>query len=307
MQHTIRRSLSIIFGFAAIVFISIIFVTSISKIPPSSISFNYPFLILAFLISPFSTFLNSWLWYQIIILLNEKPKFITVWRANMYATIMRYIPGKIWNYLGKIHWVSKSGISEKKILFSSILELLFIMIGALITSIYSLKIFIPNLSYFYFAGSLFVLLIIIHPKIIELPINFYLRLKRKSTFNLKFNYRQMITLSILYALHWILMGLQFFIFIHSFYPLDPKIIPEFIGINSGSWVIGYLSIIAPGGIGVKEGVFVFALKSFVPVSIAVLCAVLLRIFTIINEVATAGILLCFDRGAWKKLFSKKVT
>ena len=59
--------------------------------------------------------------------------------------------------------------------------------------------------------------------------------------------------------------------------------------------------IVPGGIVVKEGVFAFLFKRIVPVSFAIMCAILIRLFTLLTEVLITVVFFLLDRGAWQNL------
>ncbi len=300
-----KRPISISVFIIALFFIYVAVRKSITEIRFSTLTFDWRYLVLASVLSLPITAAASWLWYRILLFLNETPPFICIWRANMYANIMRYVPGRIWNYLGKIHWVSKNGISEKKVLLSSFLDLLFLLIGSSLTALYSIKLFLsPKLIFLLYVGIVLIL-ICIHPGIIQAVINRVGRRWVPAGFTLKFSYTQMLLLTLAYTILWISMGIQLYLIIRSFYPLDIRYLPLLTSINSGAWLIGYISIIAPSGIGVREGTFVLIFKNIAPVSIAVLCALANRLFILVNDLAIALLFLCFDHGAWKKLFTKK--
>jgi hypothetical protein len=62
-----------------------------------------------------------------------------------------------------------------------------------------------------------------------------------------------------YLLHWLLIALAFFCLLESFYPNENKI---YVGlILPSAAVIGIVSLVSPGGIGVREGALVFLMIS----------------------------------------------
>ena len=60
----------------------------------------------------------------------------------------------------------------------------------------------------------------------------------------------------------------------------------FSGILAASWLGGYLSIIVPGGFGVREGLLSLLLNIYLPLPIAVFIALLSRIWMVGSEVLT---------------------
>jgi uncharacterized membrane protein YbhN (UPF0104 family) len=178
------------------------------------------------------------------------------------------------------------------------MEMLLMLTGALFVSLYYLNVLLPPKIWFAPYILMVVLLLFMHPRLIEKFINIFARrwwLKRELQINLR--YSQVLMLTIFYSVLWIILGIENFLLIRSFYALEFRYLFYLISINAGSWVIGYLVVIAPGGIGVKEGVFTVAFQQIVPGSIAAISAIASRIFQIIAEIIITGIFVFFDKGA----------
>ena len=85
----------------------------------------------------------------------------------------------------------------------------------------------------------------------------------------------------------LLLGVAFFLIARSVYPLTWPELPGLCGIYAMSHVISVIVVVAPGGIGVREGAFAMQLAHAVPVGLASALAVAVRVaFTLIE-------LLCF--------------
>lgn len=61
------------------------------------------------------------------------------------------------------------------------------------------------------------------------------------------------------------------------------------GAFSGAMVLGFLAVIVPGGLGVREGVLVFLLSSSMPLPVTTLVALLYRLWFTLVEVVLFGI------------------
>ena len=106
-------SLSVVVILAVV--IGKIFIDNWGKIPFDDLTFDYRLLFFAFLLSIVNSVIPTWLWKKILQLLDEKPRFMDLWRISMYSQMARYLPGKIWQYMGKIYWGQKVGLSKKRI------------------------------------------------------------------------------------------------------------------------------------------------------------------------------------------------
>lgn len=92
-----------------------------------------------------------------------------------------------------------------------------------------------------------------------------------------------------YLLLWGLLGIAFFLFIKSLYSVDSSQLRVVTGIYAISWSIGFLSVITPSGLGVREGVLNMLLISVLPPATAMLVALLSRLWTLSGELAVTGV------------------
>lgn len=82
---------------------------------------------------------------------------------------------------------------------------------------------------------------------------------------------------------------KFFFFIKSIYPIRIVQLPIISSIYPFAWSIGFLSLITPSGLGVREGVLSMFLTTCLPPVTATLVALLARLWMVITEVVLAGV------------------
>ncbi|MDE0011121.1 MAG: lysylphosphatidylglycerol synthase domain-containing protein [Candidatus Poribacteria bacterium] len=88
---------------------------------------------------------------------------------------------------------------------------------------------------------------------------------------------------------WICQGLAFFLFVRSFVPtawMDAGVLTACFAF---AWVIGFLSFLTPGGLGVREGLLSLLLSSYMPAPQATLVALLCRVWMLSAEIVLAGV------------------
>ena len=187
------------------------------------------------------------------------------------------------------------------------LETIFLLCGSFILSLFSLKIFLSGKSIFFLFIAVFLVLIVLHPKLIEKSINVIGKRWLSQPVTIQFSYWNILTLVTFYSVLWIMIGFQLFLFVLSFYKIPFTQFIYFTSINAASWLIGFVSIIAPSGLVVKEGVFIFGFKYIVPVSFAIFCAILIRFFHLFTEMLITSVFFIFDKGAWKNFFEFRKT
>jgi hypothetical protein len=94
----------------------------------------------------------------------------------------------------------------------------------------------------------------------------------------------------------LIQGAAFFLLVRAIYPISLKFLPGAIGLYNGAWAVGFLSLITPGGLGIREGAMAFLLKYYLPVPLAVIISILARLWITVFEVTVALIGLKFRKG-----------
>lgn len=92
-----------------------------------------------------------------------------------------------------------------------------------------------------------------------------------------------------YLLLWAFLGIAFFLFIKSLTLVSTSQLPVVTGTYAVAWSIGFLSIITPSGLGVREGILSLLLTSVLPPATAMLVALLSRLWTLGAELLLGGI------------------
>jgi uncharacterized membrane protein YbhN (UPF0104 family) len=114
-------------------------------------------------------------------------------------------------------------------------------------------------------------------------------------------YPQLLRYLGLYVLNWLVFGGTLFVFIRSFYLVDPSSILYLTGAFSLAGMIGILAFFTPSGLGVREGVLALFLNQVMPTSVAIVAAVASRIWLTVVELASAGVVYLAARYWWHDL------
>jgi hypothetical protein len=107
------------------------------------------------------------------------------------------------------------------------------------------------------------------------------------------SYPRILRILALYALDWALQGACCFVLINSFYPLPLSTLPILLGGYAMSWMLGFLVLIAPAGLGIREGIYTIILRTVMPEPIAIISALVTRVWMTISEIMMAGVSLPF--------------
>jgi uncharacterized membrane protein YbhN (UPF0104 family) len=90
-----------------------------------------------------------------------------------------------------------------------------------------------------------------------------------------------------YVVYWALTGLAFAALVRAMFPLAASDVPLVIAGYSASYAVGFLSLLTPGGLGVREGVLVLALAPIMPAGPALVVALVSRLWMMLFELLGA--------------------
>jgi hypothetical protein len=99
--------------------------------------------------------------------------------------------------------------------------------------------------------------------------------------------RVIVGLALGYAVYWALTGLAFAALVRAMFPLAASDVPLAIAGYSASYAVGFLSLLTPGGLGVREGVLVLALAPVMPAGPALVVALVSRLWMMLFELLGA--------------------
>ena len=224
------------------------------------------------------------------LMLGIDIKFLQVFKMNNIANIGRYIPGKLWSVMGIFYFTDRLGISKKQTSVAILVNESTSKGSALLLGLLYFFFSSSHISYLPYMLALLVLaLVFIHPKILEKVLNIILGILKREKISLDISYQKILLVFLLYTTVWILCSLGFYLMVKSITPLESVNVLKFMTIFPFSWVIGYLVLFAPGGLGVREGIITAMLAEFVMPEVALVVALLQRIWFISVEIINFAI------------------
>jgi len=251
----------------------------------SRLFISFSMLLFVFLFNPVA-------WRMILNEMREEIDFRRAFAILYVSQLGKYLPGKIWSYVGQVYLADKEGISKSNALISSVLlQVLSIATGIyifLISLLFWDKISL-FLVFFILVSLLVVSLAAVHFGVLDWIIKLVVNrlLKRKTTAKI----RPVIVIragSIL-MLSWVAYGVAYYHFVNSFYPIDLISAIKVTGIYTISWLIGYASVLTPGGLGIREGAQAYLLNIFFPLPISIIISLACRAWLTIGEITVASI------------------
>jgi hypothetical protein len=253
---------------------------------------NYPLLALAVLAATATLSLYVWQWRFTVLRLGTSISYSQAFRIWFLANLGRYVPGKVWQFVGWFYLSEQAGIGRVQTLTSlavnlglqtltglglGVAVLVITRGGELRTRFWPLLLLIP-------LGA-----VALQPRIMEAVLNWGLKRLHREPVILGLRARDMAFFTLAHILCWVAYGVAFYLFVCSVHPVPLSELLVLGASYAAAWVIGFLSFLTPGGIGIREGVLAYLLGFWLPVPIAIVVGLLSRIWVMAGELIGTGI------------------
>jgi uncharacterized membrane protein YbhN (UPF0104 family) len=215
------------------------------------------------------------------------------------SNIIRYIPGNVWQFLGMTELAAEDGISRVATLTSIVLhQVISTAAGLVLVALYFAVAgrHSPALAE---AGGWFAWLqpflwlaplglLLLQPRILERLLNRLLVRLGRLPLQITLTWGQVWVLLLRYLAVWLAMGLSYAALVRSLTTLQPAAVPYLVACWAAAYVIGYLSLLTPSGLGVREGVMVLLLAPILPAPVAAVVAIVARLWMVAGELLGVG-------------------
>lgn len=227
----------------------------------------------------------------------QKAGYTTSFRYcfNTYnlTQLAKYIPGSIWQFVGRVALLREKGVSATQIRDSMLAEHLWVLASAMLIGLLGVllagqsalilevdMVFMQLAGWLVASGAVALLvLLFIPPGKRLLRWLLLLRPGAKEVFNL--------------GLVWVLLGFAFWVVLQDLQQ-QPVSLLYIIGLYALAYLVGFLVPFAPAGLGVREAILVFGLSSFVGVDVAILLAGINRVLYFFSEILLGILIIAYQ-------------
>jgi uncharacterized membrane protein YbhN (UPF0104 family) len=300
MKPRAGRTLRIVFqAAAAVIVVALVtyffrnqFARNWQELRSAHFSASYPLLALAAGCLVISYLVSTASWQLAANALARGRKFDFGASVGMVNTtqLTKYIPGKVWSYAMQMALVDRTSLPISAVLYVNVFLVLsssFIalvigglyfclsshLVGGIVAVPATIAVLLAYLFFLLFNGRFSAILI-----------RFSERILRRSIAWFELSLPDMVRVQGLTLLASVLMGLSALLGSRGIgFSVDPR---EAIAVSVGfifADTVGFLAFFAPGGLGVREGVFYFLLAEFGAGSLALLLPIVMRLISMLVD------------------------
>lgn len=222
------------------------------------------------------------------------------------SNLMKYVPGNIFQYVGRNQLAADLKISHVDVACATVLDIVCSMVTPLLLIVVLMgknmleliRTYSMNFLLVLGAGIavLVLLLLLLRWKFRE-PLQRYFEKYRK-LLNRKILIR-VLGVFLLYVVQYIISTAMYAVPAVFLFDVPAEKLGLFLGTYLFSWIIGFITPGAPGGIGIREAVMMLMCGSFLDTDTIMLYAVTMRLISTFGDIAAFLVGLLLDR-IWKR-------
>jgi hypothetical protein len=214
-------------------------------------------------------------------------------RIYFITNLATYLPGSLWYIAGRVAMNKEKGVSAVTTSMAVLVETVLVLLTGALMGLPCLLVFVSEdslLDWRFLVGLVVAGLVAVHPKMLRLVLGFLSQLLNRKFEDVRATYWQMLGLMAESLLIWLAGGVSMFYLVKSLYPLlSGQVAGVVVSIAALAWVTGFLTVFAPAGLGVREGMMAWLLGQYAPASVAGASALASRLVMSFEDVFWAGV------------------
>lgn len=219
------------------------------------------------------------------------------WRVMMAVTwvpmLGKYVPGKVAAIAAAVFLLKRFGIAagvalSVVLVLDGLAVLAGLILGARLLLLPGFVAAVPGGMTLYLAFVV-VGLVCIHPAIYGRLVDLALKLLGRAPLPRRPTLRDYALPAMTAVLQWVFSGTGLWLMSRSLTGAWPADWPMFVSVAALAMTVSYLALFAPGGIGVREGIFLLGLQPLIGGQSAAIVVVAMRIVHIVIELALSAI------------------
>lgn len=203
----------------------------------------------------------------------------------------KYIPGGVWSIaaqaeLGRAHGLQRTGSAV-----AALASMLVSMVTAAIVGIVAVLLASSTgfATFWWLIPVIVVGLVCLTPPVLGRLIAIAFRVLRRPAQDTTLTWSGTVMSLVWSLVMWVAYGVQATVVLQAFGADSPALFPVTVGAYAVAWLVGFVVVIAPAGIGPREGILILLLGSVAGGSAPLALAVISRVFMTIGDVVLAGV------------------
>ncbi len=235
---------------------------------------------------------RPWGWTRLIRGFGHDLPYWEVYRIYRKSEASRYVPGGIWQFASRIYLTGRLGVGSATCLAATLLDMALAALAAMVPAAWLAGTAAGSLGTWQRTALLAFPLVacaLVHPKVLNSWAKPAAKLLKQPYRRLEIGASQMLAIWSAYVVAATLLGLAMATLARALLPgIGREEFAYVAGCYALAWVAALLTMVAPAGMGVREGILGVLLAQTAAVGTAMALAVAMRLWAVCMELAWLG-------------------
>jgi glycosyltransferase 2 family protein len=293
---------------AAVYFVAAYLVRSWSSIQEFSWSLEPGWLALSGAAFLLFYLMQAVVWWLVLRGVAVRVSLLTAAATWAKSVPARYIPGTVFMFVGRVWLSHDAGMPADRVTAAMVYEQALGVCSALVT----VGLLFPFWESHRGATALAllavpVLVALLHPRVFAPLARRALRVLHRPPLEVTLRFGAVVALLAYFVVSWFVAGAGAWALARSLTGLEVNALPAVVVANALAYVAGMVAFFIPSGIGVREAVLTATLARQLPGGVALVWALLLRVWVTVVELAFVGIVVAVEAAVRRRRRTEDVT
>jgi len=230
-------------------------------------------------------------WHQLVRGLGGKLTYREALAVWMLSNVARFLPGTIWQWIGRGYLANQYAVTPVQATLSIAYEIALVVVTALVVGLASLPLW-PVALHLPWWISLTGLLpaLFLWPTTLPAVVRLYQKVRNQTSQDIPtLSWRSLLSVLAVNTSQLLVNGLAIWLLLSLFAPQAAVSILAYAGMYALTWLLGYVTLIAPGGLGVADASLAGLIAAQTSTAIGSAVALLYRALLLVSELIITGL------------------
>jgi uncharacterized membrane protein YbhN (UPF0104 family) len=287
------KVLQIVFGTVLFAFVAVAAAREWDEVSETISHLSPAALVVSLVLALVGLFASSMTFQRLLAELGSKVRRRVAARIYLVGQLGKYVPGSLWAFVIQMELARRAGVPRRRCVAAALAAIGVNMVIGLAIGLLAIAPVAEDWKTWLVVVLVPIGIVAIAPPVLTWEVNLLLRLLRTSRLERAITWNGVLVASGWSAVSWIAYGLSLWAIVVSGFEASAEGLALCLGGVPLAMTAGFLVVVAPSGIGVREAALVAALSPIMPSGTALAFALVLRVVFTVADLLAAGLALVF--------------
>jgi len=241
---------------------------------------------------------NALSWRAVMVSVGLKASVPSAMRVFLLSQVGKYVPGSVWPVLAQAEFARDHGVSRARAMTGSIVAMVVGVVTAAFVGLVGAALTVPDAvaRYWWVVPVALALIALLTPPVLRRVVALAFRVTKRTEAPAHISGRALAISAAWSVVMWMLLGLQAWLLLREIAPGPDANYVLATGAFALAWLVGFLVVIAPAGVGAREAALVVLLGSVATGPQALSLALVSRVLMTVADAIGFAVGVAIGRG-----------